>query len=306
MPEKGMTSLIGLKTSDVRSILGLPNRIEPSFYGYDWWVYQESPDHYLQVGVENGRIVTVIVLGDERDITPFSIGQPIQEIFQKVVFVTDVEIEFEGTSYRFELTEEDLNLRPLVKIGDIYAQLYFDRYTQKLSSVRFLNAETLIKQQPYELIYRGALYEPEPLTHVEWTRAAEAAEKQIFEMTNVMRDRFDLPQLEWDPLTSEVAFAHSKDMFENQYFSHTSPTNGELKDRLEAVDVLFEMAGENIAAQYTDAEAVIEGWLNSEGHRETMLQEEYTHLGVGVYRKYYTQNFLKKSWEIEPKEGDGA
>jgi Uncharacterized protein with SCP/PR1 domains len=40
--------------------------------------------------------------------------------------------------------------------------------------------------------------------------------------------------------------------------------------------------------------AVMEGWLNSEGHRETLLNEQYNYLGVGVHRLYYTQNFLLK------------
>ncbi|MBR3119412.1 MAG: CAP domain-containing protein, partial [Oceanobacillus sp.] len=43
-----------------------------------------------------------------------------------------------------------------------------------------------------------------------------------------------------------------------------------------------------------DAPAAMEGWLNSEGHREALLSNDYTHIGVGVHRLYYTQNFLGK------------
>ncbi|MBR8644979.1 hypothetical protein KEH51_13740 [[Brevibacterium] frigoritolerans] len=38
----------------------------------------------------------------------------------------------------------------------------------------------------------------------------------------------------------------------------------------------------------------MEGWLNSKGHRDAMLNEEFTGLGVGVYKNYYTQNFIKR------------
>ena len=55
------------------------------------------------------------------------------------------------------MNDTDLNLRPMVQLGDIYVQLYIDKFTGNLSSVRFLNAETLIKQRPYELVYSGYL-----------------------------------------------------------------------------------------------------------------------------------------------------
>lgn len=53
--------------------------------------------------------------------------------------------------------------------------------------------------------------------------------------------------------------------------------------------------GENIAYNYVDGPAAVEGWLNSEGHRKALLNQDYTHLGVGVKEKYYTQNFIKKT-----------
>ena len=62
--------------------------------------------------------------------------------------------------------------------------------------------------------------------------------------------------------------------------------------RLEVGKVTYRSAGENIAANYVDAIAVTEGWLNSKGHRESLLNKEFTQLGVGVYEKYYTQNFI--------------
>ena len=84
-------------------------------------------------------------------------------------------------------------------------------------------------------------------------------------------------------------------MSESDDFSHTSKKFGSLSDRLEAAKVAYKSAGENIAVNYTDGPAVAEGWLNSKGHRESLLNEEFTHLGVGVYQKYYTQNFINKS-----------
>lgn len=40
-------------------------------------------------------------------------------------------------------------------------------------------------------------------------------------------------------------------------------------------------------------QAVVEAWLNSRSHRQTLLNAELTHLGVGVYKRHYTQNFIR-------------
>ena len=48
-------------------------------------------------------------------------------------------------------------MRPLIELGDIHVQLYLDKFSGTVSSVRFLNDSTLLKQQPYELTYHGKL-----------------------------------------------------------------------------------------------------------------------------------------------------
>jgi len=294
-PEKGVAALMGKSSGELKGSLGEPSRIDPSFFGYDWWIYDISSTEYIQAGVSNNKVVSLFVTGEDSDIYPFKIGQPIGELYSSVFFETEFSLKVKGSSYRFELSEDDLNTRPLVMVGDFYSQLNIDRFTGTLSSVRLMDAATLIKLRPYEMVYRGELLEsplPSPALEEEVERAKE---KQIFDITNVIRVRHHLQPLKWDDQTASAALDHSKDMYESNDFSHTSKTYGDLKDRLQAKEVLYEAAGENIAANYTDAPAVVEGWLNSKGHRDSLLKEEFTHLGVGVYKKHYTQNFIKKA-----------
>lgn len=295
-PSEGISVLIGKDIKSMEKLLGKPTRIDPSYYGYKWYIYNGEYNQYLQVGVENNKVVTIYVMGKDVNVTPFKIGQPIEKIFSTVFIETNINIDLDNSSYQFELNDTDVNMRPLIQFNDIFAELYFDKFTGKLSSVRFLDSPTLIKQRPYELVYRGELLEPKPIEDSEWTDIEKATELQIYDLTNILRLRHKLQPVEWDEETSKVAFGHSKDMFETGNFSHTSENYGELSDRLKAAEVFYQIAGENIAANYIDAPAVVEGWLNSKGHRETLLNEEYTHLGVGVYHKYYTQNFIQR-WE---------
>jgi uncharacterized protein YkwD/uncharacterized protein (DUF4415 family) len=293
-PKEGVSLLIGQDLQELLKEMGKPARIDATIYGYDWYIYNSKYSKYIQVGVENNRVVSIYAIGDKLDVAPFEIGQPLEEIFNTQYIDTNVDLNLEGNSFRFELNDTDINLRPLIQFGDIYAQAYFDKFTGNLSSVRFIDAKTLIKERPYELVYNGELIDPPNPNDFLWERAEEGAKKEIFDLTNVLRVRNQLTPLKWDEKTSQAAYSHSKDMAETKVFSHTSEKYGSLADRLKAASVEYESAGENIAANYTDGPAVVEGWLNSEGHRASLLNKYYTHLGVGVFEKYYTQDFIKK------------
>ncbi|WP_080846604.1 CAP domain-containing protein [Cytobacillus gottheilii] len=295
MPENGLATLIGKSQQELVDLYGEPQRIDPSLYDYEWWIYAINDHNYMQIGIENEQAVTVFATGNETDVAPFKIGQAASELYASIFADANVNIEYNDSSYRFELSEEDLNTRPIIRLGDVFALLYIDKFTGSLSSVRFVNTETLIKLRPYEMVYRGELLEAG--TEAEDNELVNRGiERQILDITNVLRVRHEVQPLEWDDKTAQVALGHSIDMFETEVFSHTSERYGELSDRLEAGEVTYLSAGENIAANYIDAPAVVEGWLNSKGHRESLLNEKFTHLGVGVIEKHYTQNFIEK-WQ---------
>jgi uncharacterized protein YkwD len=83
-------------------------------------------------------------------------------------------------------------------------------------------------------------------------------------------------------------------MAANDYFDHTSQDGRSPTDR--AAEQGYEGGvGENIAAGYPDADAVMEGWMNSEGHRANILNCDYDVIGIGVADRdgtlYWVQNF---------------
>lgn len=292
--DTGLFSLMKKDKREVIDLFGEPTRIDLSAFGYEWWIYDDSDDTYMQVAVQNEQVVSIYALGSDLELEPFAIGQRIDQLYQTFHPEITVDVEYNDTTFQFELSEEDLGMRPLIKIGDIYAQVYVDKFTGLVTSVRFLTDEVLVLQRPYEMIYRGELPNAEDLQENEWTLVDRGNEQQILSITNIIRNRFEISGVVWDEQTAEVARQHSLDMFENSFFAHESPDNGNLSNRLEKGEIVFQGAGENIAAKYVDGVAAFEGWLNSKGHRDTLLNAEYTNLGVGVYRNYYTQNFIVK------------
>lgn len=288
-----LSQMIHQRAEDLMDEFGEPFRKDLTPYGYIWWVYHHEGSYY-QFGInEEDTIETIYARNIDIPLAGLEHIYNYDEVKEQLAFKNTIHFQDELSSYTFNLTNEDIKYRPLVHIDeDVFMQLYFDQFTHELSSLRILTADILLKHIPYEVQYRGKLPEKPNLTDDQWGEIDRGMEQQIFDVTNLIRETHHLEPLQWEQILHEVAYHHSRDMAANNYFSHTSPNGSGLKERLAHTEINYQAAGENIAAHYPDALGAIEGWLNSEGHREALLAEEFTHLGVGVYRLFYTQNFI--------------
>ncbi|MEW9501918.1 CAP domain-containing protein [Jeotgalibacillus marinus] len=121
-------------------------------------------------------------------------------------------------------------------------------------------------------------------------------EQQVVDLTNAERSKEGLAPLQLDVELSKVAKDKSKDMQQNQYFDHNSPTHGSPFDMMKEYGVSYKSAGENIAMGQGSPEEVVQAWMNSEGHRKNIMSSSYTHIGVGHIKEgnYWTQMFIEK------------
>jgi len=108
-----------------------------------------------------------------------------------------------------------------------------------------------------------------------------AGEQELVALINQARVDAGLPPLQADAGLSAVARAHSLDMATTGFFSHSSPTTGEMGERLAAAAVDFRSAGENIAID-SSVEDAHRALVRSAPHRQNMLSPEVTHVGVGI------------------------
>jgi uncharacterized protein YkwD len=125
-----------------------------------------------------------------------------------------------------------------------------------------------------------------------------AIESQIVQLINQQRSNQGLPALSVNNKLTNAARGHSKDMACNDFFSHNSPTTGGAGNRIAAQGYSASAWGENIAAGYGTASAVVNGWMDSSGHRANILGANYSEIGVGYaflegsdYGHYYTAVF---------------
>ncbi len=96
-------------------------------------------------------------------------------------------------------------------------------------------------------------------------------EQQVLDLVNQERAVRGLNVLAADELLASAAHAHSQDMSQNNYFSHTSLDGRSAGQRIAATGYAYNTWGENIAAGYTSAASVMNGWMNSSGHRANIL-----------------------------------
>jgi uncharacterized protein YkwD len=106
-------------------------------------------------------------------------------------------------------------------------------------------------------------------------------EKQMLDLVNKERQANGLNPLAPDPELTEVARAHSADMFARGYFAHDTPEGLSPFDRMRAANVHFTTAGENLALAPTLLVAHT-GLMNSPGHRANILRPQFGRVGIGV------------------------
>jgi uncharacterized protein YkwD len=98
----------------------------------------------------------------------------------------------------------------------------------------------------------------------------------------------------WNDQLAKAADNHSLDMKSNNYFSHTGTDGSNPSTRITAVGYSWQAYGENIALGYSDEQAVMNGWLNSEGHCKNIMGADFSEMGAGREGDYWTQDFGKK------------
>ena len=138
------------------------------------------------------------------------------------------------------------------------------------------------------------LYPGQVLQIPQLDSAVTSYEAEVIRLVNEIRQENGLKPLTTNWELSRVARYKSQDMLDNRYFSHTSPTYGSPFQMIKAFGLSYRSAGENIAMGYSTPQAVVNGWMNSSGHRANILNASYTQIGVGYVAQghYWTQMFI--------------
>lgn len=105
---------------------------------------------------------------------------------------------------------------------------------------------------------------------------------QILELVNAYRTAYGASPVAYDAALSEAAAIRAKET--ETLFSHTRPDGSRCFTVLSQLGIAYRSAGENIAMGQTTAKEVMTDWMNSDGHRQNILNTSFTKLGIGIHR----------------------
>ncbi len=133
------------------------------------------------------------------------------------------------------------------------------------------------------------------------TKTTDTIKKDMLDQVNVQRKKKGLKKLKLYNYINSTALVKAKDLKKTGVFSHKSKNLGYFYNQYDKAELIYWSGGENIAMGFTNVTSVMKAWMNSKGHRENILDEDFTHLGVGKYKTYWVQHFIqnpKKAAEI--------
>ncbi|WP_152658248.1 CAP-associated domain-containing protein [Oceanobacillus sp. CFH 90083] len=272
---------IGDTRNQVEEVYGEAERQSENEYGVEWFTYHENYQNFMMVAYDEQEMVRGlftnqdllssqhdIALGDPKTFVNETLGEP-EEMIRNGWFNYKIESEGEYDVYHMDGT---------------YVTMFYDLHeADEVTAVQLIDEDLESA--------KSTLYTPGS------EALKEGLEYQLFDLTNATRVKQELSILEWDEAVRETARKHSTDMAVNQFFSHTNLQNQSPFERMEADDIAFTSAGENLAYGQFSSIFAHQGLLNSLGHRENILHEDFTHLGVGVDfnesdQPFYTENFF--------------
>ncbi|MFC7532502.1 CAP domain-containing protein [Actinoplanes sp. GCM10030250] len=119
---------------------------------------------------------------------------------------------------------------------------------------------------------------------------------EVIRLVNVERQKAGCSDLTSESRLEAAAQKHSELQAQQNSMSHQLPGEASMGDRVTAEGYRWRGVAENVAAGYTSAASVMDGWMNSPGHKANILNCGYEQIGVGLAKsssgtQYWTQNF---------------
>lgn len=119
---------------------------------------------------------------------------------------------------------------------------------------------------------------------------------EVIRLVNAERKAAGCGSLTGESRLHRAAQKHSERQASQDTMSHQLPGEASMGDRVAAEGYRWGGVAENVAAGYRTPADVMDGWMNSPGHKANILNCGYKHIGVGLAKSgkgtpYWTQNF---------------
>lgn len=116
------------------------------------------------------------------------------------------------------------------------------------------------------------------------------------DLINDYRQQNGLKPLTLDPMLTEAAKAHSRDLAKSDRISHYGSDGSSPWDRVKRTGYAAKVAAENIGTGQASLEEVVKGWKESEGHNKNLLLPDAEDMGIALVHDPKTE--FKTFWTL--------
>ena len=112
----------------------------------------------------------------------------------------------------------------------------------------------------------------------------------LVDLANSSRSKEGLTSLVINDKLSAAASDKAQDMLKNQYFAHISPDGKTPWDFIKANNYDYAYAGENLSIGYNNDQELHSAWMNSETHRDNIMNKNYDEIGLAIVKGKFEGN----------------
>lgn len=186
----GMANYIGKTEKEFLKEFPNPKKTWESYNASKWLVYGDSVSDFYQVEIRNFVVSSIFVLGNELDSEPFSMGMDLVDLAEITTIFSNFNFEYGDEKYEVELTEDDMNYRPLVAFNNgTFAILHINQGSGQLMAVRYLDKNTLLTLMPYQLNQKNNVKDNLEQNDVDWKKVDEDNREQLLTILNLLREK---------------------------------------------------------------------------------------------------------------------
>lgn len=246
---RGVNISLGEGKDSLLNKLGYPNRIDPTEYDFDYYIYNNDYKRLLFVAVKDDKVVGFY--SDSKDFNFLGIHSgssllTVNQAFGQNFSMSKV-LTYKTDTYKARVLMDKLDTQKVTGIYVLSNSVKKGKYTKEVMS---------------------------------------SVELMVYDLTNSIRARNKRAVLSWSSSAALSARKHSIDMAKNDYFGHINLIGRNPEERLMQEGIYYSICNENIIAGYGTAILSVHGWFNSADHRHNILSSECRYTGVGFYHYY--------------------
>ncbi len=205
---------------------------------------------------------------------PFSLEQ-MRDAFKK----GDIN---ENTQIRYGLKSPWLPLKEVAFFSNLVSgpRFRFGKFWKRYKTLSIITAAVLLIFFYVRLQAPASVKFVTPVLHQEVLNRTA-----IISLTNEARTSKGLSPLNENPLLNAVAEKRAQDMLEKQYFAHVSPFGEQASDIAQRIGYRYRIIAENIGSgRFVTNQKIIDGWMQSPGHRKNILSTDVEDLGAAIIK----------------------